>query len=81
MSLQNVRLKIYKADSSCVITGGFEIWPVTPRREESLRVFENRMIMRLFCTKKYGVTGDYKTANGIVVVNSNCYHSHALQNV
>ena len=48
MSLENVRLEIYKADSSFVIVCGCEIWPVTPRKEQGLRVFENRVIMRLF---------------------------------
>jgi len=37
---------------------GCEAWSLTFREERRLRVFENRMVRRIFGTKSYGVRGD-----------------------
>ena len=41
-----------------VILYGCETWSLTLREEHRLRVFENRMVRRIFGRKRDGVTGD-----------------------
>jgi hypothetical protein len=41
-----------------VILYGCETWSVTLKEEHKLRVFENRVLRRIFGTKKDEVTGD-----------------------
>ena len=40
-----------------LILYGFETWPITLREEHRLRVFENRVLRRIFGPKKDKVTG------------------------
>jgi hypothetical protein len=37
-----------------------ETWPLTLREENRLRVFENRMLRRIFGLKRYDVTGEWR---------------------
>jgi hypothetical protein len=37
---------------------GWEIWPLTLREEHRLRVFENRVLRRIFGPKRDEVTGE-----------------------
>ena len=39
---------------------GFENWSPTLREERRLRVFENRVLMRIFGGKRYEVTGEWR---------------------
>jgi hypothetical protein len=43
-----------------VILYGCEIWSLTVREEHKLRVFENRMLRRIFGQKKDVVTGGWR---------------------
>ena len=56
MLLENVRLKICKADSLPLVVCGFEIWSVTSREKHRLRVFENGA-EEFICIKKAEGTG------------------------
>ena len=39
---------------------GFETWPLTLRGERRLRVFENRVLRRIFGLKKDEITGEWR---------------------
>jgi hypothetical protein len=39
---------------------GFENWSPTLREERRLRIFENRVLMRIFGCKRYEVTGEWR---------------------
>ena len=51
---------IYRTIILPVIRHGFEIWSITLREESRLRVFQNRVLMRIFGTKRYEVTGEWR---------------------
>jgi hypothetical protein len=39
---------------------GCETWSLTLREEHKLRLFENRVLRRIFGPKRYGVTGGWR---------------------
>ena len=43
-----------------VVLYGRETWSLTLREERGLRVFENRVLRRIFGPKKDGVTGEWR---------------------
>jgi hypothetical protein len=53
--LKNVKIGIYK--TIIVVLYGCETWFLTLREEHGLRVFENRLLKRIFGPKRYEVTG------------------------
>jgi hypothetical protein len=44
----------------CWVLFGCETWSLTLREEDRLRVFENRVLKRIFGPKRDEVTGDWK---------------------
>jgi hypothetical protein len=42
---------------------GYETWPLTLREEHKLRVFENRVLRRIFGLKRDEVTGGWREPN------------------
>jgi hypothetical protein len=52
-----VKVRIYKTISLPVVLYGYEAWSLTVREEHEQRVFENRMLRRIFGPKKDGVMG------------------------
>jgi hypothetical protein len=54
---KNVKVKIYKTIILPVFLYGCETWSLTLREEHKLRVFENRILRRIFGPKKDEVTG------------------------
>jgi hypothetical protein len=54
---RNVKVKIYKNHLPFVLYG-FETWSLTIREEHRLRVFENRVLRRIFGPKTDKVTGE-----------------------
>lgn len=46
---------------------GFEIWPVSTREEQSLRVLKNRVLRRLFILRNMEYHEAVKTANEKIV--------------
>jgi hypothetical protein len=54
--LINVKIRIYKTIILPVVLYGCETWSLTLREEHRLRVFENRVLKRIFAPKRDGVT-------------------------
>jgi hypothetical protein len=57
---KNTKIRIYKTIILPVVLYGCEILSLTLRVEHRLRVFENRMLRRIFGPKKDEVTGDWR---------------------
>jgi hypothetical protein len=55
-----VKIKIYKTIIFPVVLYGCETWSLTLREEHRLRVFKNRVLRRIFGTKRDGVTGGWR---------------------
>jgi hypothetical protein len=55
-----VKIKIYKSIILPVVLYGWKTWSLVLREDSSLRVFENRMLRRIFRPKRDGVTGGWK---------------------
>jgi hypothetical protein len=59
-AIQNLKIKIYKTKILPVVLYGCETWSLTLREERRLRVFENRVLRRIFGPKKDEVTGEWR---------------------
>jgi hypothetical protein len=57
---RNIKVKIYKTIILPVVLYGCETWSLTPREEHRLRVFENRILRRVFGPKRDDVTGIWR---------------------
>jgi hypothetical protein len=56
---KNVKTKIYRTIILPVVLYGCETWSFTLREECRLRVFENRVLRRIFGPKRDEVTGEW----------------------
>jgi hypothetical protein len=54
-----VKVRIYKTIILPVVLYGCETWSLTVREEHKLRAFENK-VLRIFGTKRDGVTGGWR---------------------
>jgi hypothetical protein len=45
---------------------GYETWSLTVREEHKLKVFENRVLRRIFGPKRDRVTGGWRTRSFII---------------
>jgi hypothetical protein len=57
---RNVKIKIYKTIILPVVLYGCETWSLKSRGEHRLRVFENRVLRRIFGSKRDEVTGGWR---------------------
>lgn len=57
----NIKIKIYGSVILPFTLYGCETWSLTPREKHRLRVFNNRMLRKIFGSKKNKVTGMEKT--------------------
>ena len=57
---KNLRIKIYRTIILPAVLYGCETWSLTLREERRLRVFENRVLRRVFGSKRDEVTGEWK---------------------
>jgi hypothetical protein len=57
---RNVKVKIYKTIILPVVLYGCETWSLAIREEHRLRVFENRVLRRIFGPKGDEVTGKWR---------------------
>jgi hypothetical protein len=57
---KNIKIRIYKSIILPVVLYGCETWSLTLREEHRLRVFENRVLRRIFGPKRNEVTGDWR---------------------
>jgi hypothetical protein len=55
---KNLKIKIYRTIILPVVLYGCEIWSLTLWAERRLRVFENRVLRRVFGPKRDKVTGE-----------------------
>jgi hypothetical protein len=56
----DIKIRIYKIIILPVVLYGCETWSLTLREEHRLRVFENRVLKKIFGPKRDEVTGDWK---------------------
>ena len=57
---KNVKINIYKTIILPVVLYGCESWSLTLREECRLRVFENKVLRRIFGPKRDEVTGEWR---------------------
>jgi hypothetical protein len=57
---RNVKVKIHKTIILSAVLYGCETWSLTLREEGRLRVFENRVLKRIFGPKRNEVTGEWR---------------------
>ena len=60
MLSKNLKIKIYRTTILPVVLSGCEIWSLMLREERRLRVFENRVLRRVFGLKRDEVTGEWR---------------------
>jgi hypothetical protein len=58
--LKNIEIRIYKTISLPVVLYGCETLSLTLREEDRLRVFENRVLRRIFRPNRDEVTGEWR---------------------
>jgi hypothetical protein len=56
---KNLKIRIYKTIISPVVLYGCKTWSLTLREEHRLRVFENRVLRRIFGPKRDEVIGGW----------------------
>jgi hypothetical protein len=61
---RNVKVKIYRTIILPVVLYGCETWSLTLREKHGLRVFENRVLRRMFGPKRDEVTGEWMKLHG-----------------
>ncbi|KAJ4443149.1 hypothetical protein ANN_04799 [Periplaneta americana] len=57
---KNLKVRIYKRVILPVILYGCETWTLTLREEHRLRVFENKVLRKIFVAKRDEVTGEWR---------------------
>jgi hypothetical protein len=57
---KNVNIKIYRTKILPVVLYGCESWSLTLREKCTLRVFENKVLRRIFGPKRDDVTGEWR---------------------
>ena len=61
---KNLKIKIYRTIILPVVLYGCETWSLTLREERRLKVFQNRVLRRIFGPKRVEVTGEWKYCAG-----------------
>ena len=62
IAIQKLKIKIYRTIILPVVLYGCEAWSLTLREERRLRVFENRVLRKVYGPKRDEVTGMEKAA-------------------
>ena len=57
---KNLKIKIYRSVILPVVLYGCETWSLTQREERKLRVFENRVLRKIFGPRRDEVTGEWR---------------------
>jgi hypothetical protein len=57
---KNIKIRIYEPIILPLVLCGCETWSLTLREEHRLRVFENRMLRRIFGPKRDEMTGGWR---------------------
>jgi len=69
---KNLKIKIYRTIILPVVLYGCETWSLTLREEHRLRVFENRVLRRIFGPKRNEVTGKWRKLHNEELNNLYC---------
>jgi hypothetical protein len=64
---KNIKIKIYRTIILPVVFYGCETWLLTLKEEHRLRVFENRVLRRIFGCKGDDVTGEWRKLHNEVL--------------
>ena len=59
-AIKNINIKIHRTIILPVVLYGCENWSLTLREERRLRMFENRVLRRVFGRKRYEVTTEWR---------------------
>ncbi|KAJ4439154.1 hypothetical protein ANN_15111 [Periplaneta americana] len=59
-AVKNLKIRIYKTVTLPVVLYGCETWTLTLREEHRFRVFENKVLRKIFGAKKDKVTGEWR---------------------
>jgi hypothetical protein len=73
---KNVKVRIYKIIILPVVLYGCETWSLTVREEHKLKVFENRVLRRIFGPKWDGVVGGWTKLH-----NEELHNLYSLQSI
>jgi hypothetical protein len=57
---KNLKIKIHRTIILLVVLYGFETWSLTFRQKRRFRVFENRVLKRIFRLKMDEVAGEWR---------------------
>jgi len=57
---KNLKIRIYRTKILPVVLYGCETWSLTLREERRMRVYENRVLRRIFRPKRNEVTGEWR---------------------
>jgi len=57
---KNLKIKIYRTIILPIVLYGCETWSLTLREEHRLKVFENRVLRRVFGPRRNEVTGEWR---------------------
>jgi hypothetical protein len=63
---KNIKIKIYRTAILPVALYGCETWSLTLREEHRLRVFENRVLRKIYWPKRNKVAGVEKTTEQMI---------------
>jgi hypothetical protein len=58
--LENIKIRIYKSIISPVVLYGYETWSLTLREENRLKVFETKVLRRIFGPKMVEGMGGWR---------------------
>ena len=59
-ALQKYKIKVHRTTILPVVLCRCETWSLTLRKEHGLRVFENRVLRRIYGPKRDEVTGEWR---------------------
>jgi hypothetical protein len=76
-----VKVRIYKTIILPVVLYGCETWSLTIREEHKLRMFENRVLRRIFGPNRAGVTEGVKSCITRSFIISTLHHNEELHNL
>ena len=57
---KNLKINIYRTIMLLIVLYGCEAWSMTMREEYRLRVFENRVLRRIYGSSRDEVTGEWR---------------------
>ena len=59
---KNIKIKVYRTIILPVVLYECEMWSLTLRKEHKLRVFKNRVLRKIFSSKRDEVTREWRRA-------------------